>query len=390
MEPKNEPEQQVADVPDASQGVGTTQHQSVNQFEAPQTQEPVRLKKTKKWLVPSLLGALVLSLGAAGFFAYQYFQSSKQPVQPSSTSVTKTPTPTIDPSANWKIISGKTYTLKIPETWEGVEEASEYFGGDRVVISNPSKTVRLTITPSQAPYGFAGDRQVSEKAIIYDMFGNMHEAKEITVNQEAVYVDSNFIQSGNPVYILFGTGYPAADHQNKSLEDYERDKNTILTILSTFKFTDQTTSTENWKTYSAEFIGLSIKYPETAELREPQLEASFSIHHINNVYGNQELQNGYSVSVMYSELYENITPIKERIEIVKKSTSETCSVTQTSTLNIDKQTVYVFRSNNCTYDTTWYFIESDNYQYEISATHNGDISKYQDITSKIIESIKFK
>lgn len=150
-----------------------------------------------------------------------------------------------------------------------------------------------------------------------------------------------------------------------------------------------TTSVSGWKTYTSPSVGISISYPQTDILQPAQLDSVLSIQYSNNKLVNQELKDGYQLSILYDPLNSNTSSLKDRIEIVKNSESELCATSDVSTTKIDQQQTFYFNSTSCTYDTVLYFVRGGTFQYEIRATHNGDISKYREITKKIVESIRF-
>jgi len=78
------------------------------------------------------------------------------------------------------------------------------------------------------------------------------------------------------------------------------------------------------------------------------------------------------------------------VAVARDFRSEHCpSLGNTLNLAIDGKEVYFFEGPDCDYDTVFYFTDGNVHRYDITATHNGDTTKYQNITRKIIESIKF-
>jgi len=147
--------------------------------------------------------------------------------------------------------------------------------------------------------------------------------------------------------------------------------------------------TASWKTYSSESIGISLEYPQSDILQEPQLEACLSIKYSDNKYVNYELQDGYTLSILYTPVDTIKTSVKERADEVKKFESERCTTSDISTSKIDNKEAYFFSSTGCVYDTILYFVRGNTHQYEIRTEHKGNTTKYREITKKIVDSIKF-
>ena len=66
--------------------------------EKPTTEPTLQQKTGNKWLLPSLIGLVVVALGIAGYFAYQNIQLRNEgPPAPTESPKTPTPTPTVSP-----------------------------------------------------------------------------------------------------------------------------------------------------------------------------------------------------------------------------------------------------------------------------------------------------
>lgn len=147
--------------------------------------------------------------------------------------------------------------------------------------------------------------------------------------------------------------------------------------------------TTSWKTYSSEFTGISLRYPQDAIFEEHKLDAILTIKYSNNKYKNYELQDGYLLSILYTPIDSTVSSVKERAEQSKSFESERCSTSPIFTTRIDNQEAYFFHITGCPYKTTIYFVRGTTHQYEIRATHYRNTTKYMEITKKIINSIKF-
>lgn len=182
-----------------------------------------------------LFGAILLILVGVG--SYVLGTKKAQPVQTNSLSVSPTAVTSnemSDETANWKMYTTTNYSLKYPTDWILTE--SDYLNTRQ--ITNPSKTVYMLISEGQYPFGFGNSDTIMKQEDLNLKVGeNEYSAKEITVNNSSIYVNLELDTQKNH-YLLFGTGYPAGDDSNKSLDDYFRSKNTIFQILSTFKFTE--------------------------------------------------------------------------------------------------------------------------------------------------------
>lgn len=117
MEKGNEANNLGTSIPEATTTQNSVPQQSVK---TPPLSEP---DVTKKWLIPTLIGAVLLSLGLAGYFAYQNFQLKKE--QPNLGQATPTPTsnipsPTTDQTTNWKTYKNDAhkFTFKYPSDWQ--------------------------------------------------------------------------------------------------------------------------------------------------------------------------------------------------------------------------------------------------------------------------------
>lgn len=148
--------------------------------------------------------------------------SSKQP-EPSSVS---------DETTGWKTYSNANYSFKYPADW--TLSTSEYLNS--VSLTNPNKTVSITISEGQYPYGYGGEVKFDKKDIKVMVSGKEYSVKENTTNDTEVFVDFK-LDSTKDYHVLFGTGYPGGFGGKTSKEDYYNAKPTILQILSSFKFT---------------------------------------------------------------------------------------------------------------------------------------------------------
>ena len=225
------------------------QQSAPTQQPSPDDQGLPKPQKSSKTLTILLVTITILSLCLSGYLAYQNYLLRQEisivddgvdsEVTPEPNSVEVIPTSTPDPTSNWEEYEGNTYSFKYPTSWYAKEDNNEYFGDDFVVIENPDKTIKIQVTPFQIPYGFGGDAVsnfVNNPINVY-MFGNTHNVEEVIQDETNYFVDFDILHEGQEIYVIYGTGYPAASDNNRSVDDYNRDKDTILKILSTFELT---------------------------------------------------------------------------------------------------------------------------------------------------------
>jgi len=106
----------------------------------PTTQE----KKSNKWLPISLVIFALAVLGFAGFFAYQNYQSPVPSPMPIPTEILS-PTPMVDPTANWLTYTKENicYTFKYPKEVTLKERKGGEYNTSIIMGSNPKKRYRI-------------------------------------------------------------------------------------------------------------------------------------------------------------------------------------------------------------------------------------------------------
>src|SRR3989344_6171311 len=202
--------------------------------------EPVPKKSHKKLFMIIGVIVLLLILAAVGVFAFTKMQTPKMYEDENF----PTPTPAVvDEMSGWKNYEGQSLAFKYPSSWTATEGSVEYFGGETVIIKNEEESVTLTVYPAidnRFPYGF-GKPELQKKTINVAFNGKDYVIEEITVDNKALYAE--MINDGEYSF-MFGTGYPSGDDQLASLDDYYRDQDTLLQILSTFEFVDSSIAEE--------------------------------------------------------------------------------------------------------------------------------------------------
>ena len=241
--------------------------------------EPVPKKSHKKLFMIIGVIVLLLILAAVGVFAFTKMQTPKMYEDENF----PTPTPAVvDEMSGWKNYEGQSLAFKYPSSWTATEGSVEYFGGETVIIKNEEESVTLTVYPAidnRFPYGF-GKPELQKKTINVAFNGKDYVIEEITVDNKALYAE--MINDGEYSF-MFGTGYPSGDDQLASLDDYYRDQDTLLQILSTFEFVDSSiaeeiktadlVSTTGWENKSVE--GLTLMLPQGATIREGVCTGSY-------------------------------------------------------------------------------------------------------------------
>lgn len=148
----------------------------------------------------------------------------------------------------------------------------------------------------------------------------------------------------------------------------------------------------NWKTYRSDWFEISLQYPQDDVLDKPHLSADLGINYSGNKLVNSELQDGYKIHIGFAAISAKTLSPKEAAKKRRDYESENCTISDISTLEVGQREAYSFQSTDCFSGSnldTLYFVKGINHQYYITASHKGDVAKYQEITKKIVESIKF-
>lgn len=144
------------------------------------------------------------------------------------------PISTPDITVDWKTYSGKEYTFRYPQDWSLRSEEDD----NVIFMANKEASVGIVISDSNYPYGYGPGVVLKEKDLNIVFLGKTIIVKE----RDGSFVDFS-INDPRELNILFGTGYPVASvgDNTKSISDYSASKETILKILSTFKFLEKNT-----------------------------------------------------------------------------------------------------------------------------------------------------
>jgi hypothetical protein len=182
------------------------------------------------------------------------------------------PSPTPNPMAEWKTYNGNVYTFKYPS---GYTIKSD--GGGTVVTVSDAAGVFLSIFSLETP--------------TYDNFINCTDTLKAgcMVNfQPQTDLITNITVDGRGAKSFYFTGLEGDTSYTHKVEvvespttaiqaiigntelgktEAEVKDNIFNQILSTFKFSDQTTDTSNWKTYTDPKNTYSFKYPVSLQLK---------------------------------------------------------------------------------------------------------------------------
>lgn len=226
-------------------------------------------KKSKKWIVPSLIVILLLLIGIAGFITYKCYQLKKETVTPTqpTTQETTTPTPTTDPAENWETYTNTEYDylIKYPSDVElfegsgGVERLQEtilnLFGPKHIENSEYSDGFGITVAVVKNPNNKTPDQfaqeyyqQAKENIDNKILEGDISKCKvESTVKDDII--GSRFThctQSPGSGIVDISEWYVKNNmtYQIYAVLQNENYLTVFNQILSTLKFTDSNSNTK--------------------------------------------------------------------------------------------------------------------------------------------------
>lgn len=219
--------------------------------------EPVVLATKTNWLVSILFLIIGILIGAGGLWAYQNYLAKGPTSSPSPT-----PTATPDLTANWKTYSNNYWKLSFKYPDNLLKPCPNYFTEKEGIAfwePNFTCTEGHDILPKIGLYG-------------YDV-GKYAEAKE-PYKTETVILDGKqgqkktyiYDESDGPLFSLKQSvnivfNVPNGTIVLSQLGDNPSEQKLFDQILSTFKFTNQTVDTSNWKTFINTKYGYQFKYP---------------------------------------------------------------------------------------------------------------------------------
>lgn len=264
----------------------------INQAPPPQTTQeeepPVSItEKKKKPILPIILSILlVLALGAAGYFAYMYYQPDIPGLTSTETTEpTPSPTPNSNPTTDWKTYSSEVHNVsfKYPNSWTIKEELSEYKCGPnedvicntKIFLSKNDATINFGLALDEyggmgqnyegVPYQIDGYKLFKyERIIPPDEKKTVRITDSLTKTLGVIYIDG----IDYSIDIVYPSNYPQ-NKESSLLKEFDQ-------ILSTFKFPN---SKENWITYKDTSLGLSFKYPKNQTVNSNQHNSTFGGKH---------------------------------------------------------------------------------------------------------------
>ncbi|MBI2641479.1 hypothetical protein HYW87_02685 [Candidatus Roizmanbacteria bacterium] len=243
-----------------------------------------------KNLLPLALFSTILIVLASSvtYFVLQSKQTSPLSVQPTvipTQLVASSPSPIPDETANWKTYTNNQlkFTLKYPPYFLITEKPkSIYFSTSEAKKDNLEKCLNF-YECYDIPFGidFSEETKPANQSLtdfIKSKQADPTYYSSVSVDQKNAlqnqskspafggFLNSTYIDKQNSIFYLFS--------------QFKEEKNSGIynQILSTFKFLDQyqTSDTSQWKTYSNENLGLTIKYPESLFLKESGQDVLFA------------------------------------------------------------------------------------------------------------------
>ena len=226
----------------------------------PSIAAPPMPAKPKSWfLILLIIFIILLSLGTAGFFAYQYVQLKNQVIQTKPTPVTS-PSPTPDPTANWKTYTNTAgYSIKYPASF-----TTQLIAAGAGNKEANAETRNLFIYKSDAPEPYL-ERYINLEIFQVKPTYNQGTITKTTLDnktvEKIVIPDAKFdIYSAQLVNKGFIEIYVLSDPTKKEVANQ---------ILSTFKFVDQAQAdTSNWLSFSSNNGKFIFKYPQGYKINE--------------------------------------------------------------------------------------------------------------------------
>jgi len=259
-------------------------------IETNQPQEvPVQLPKKNN--LPKIILFVILGLVIVAGAVYAGMQMGKKQISPTiiaePTSIpTVIPqiteiTPTSDETANWKTYRNTEvgYQISYPPDWELKENVNSNYLG-MITISPKSATEdnmyrgSVTVWPNYSPVK-AVNIQELEKNIQQAEEGvaeySTEEFRKIGEREFWIARGGCCMDIGKHAFTLNKLSVYRITLHNLELAFTETENEIFNLILSTFKFTGQTNSTANWKTYRNTKYSFEIRYPNDWEYRESPL-----------------------------------------------------------------------------------------------------------------------
>lgn len=251
-------------------------NQEISSLEQPQNE----VKTSSKFPTPKIfivMAAVVLAmiLGFGGILAIKKSQNSSHQVSNSLPTTTIAPTygqtmtssfpkPTANSTgADWKTYSNPSHKVSFAYPTEfSVQEQDNGSQQFIVTIQSPQETFKLDIQPTQQ---FSNIMSKAKTSLTFNGFS-------WGVVAPSKYCDAGQCSDTYPEYVTSQNGFDYQFIVNKQISP-----SNINAILNTFKFSNQTNDSANWKTYANTQYGFSMQYPNTLKLYEPPIPSLYYI-----------------------------------------------------------------------------------------------------------------
>lgn len=197
----------------------------------------------QKGFVPILIVIIVATLAVGGYFVYQK-------VKPKSNIVSSQ-------VKDWKVYNHSNFSFNYPNSWYP-KENSGYPGGNNV---------SFFLNGTDADFGY-GDHKGKE-VFSFEFSEDNRSLEELKKNY---YKDATYLSiDGKPTLkTSFGLIIvkPTANTKLNIVTGIEQAKPYVNDILSSFKFSNSSDVTANWKTYVNNTLKYQISYPENSQYQK--------------------------------------------------------------------------------------------------------------------------
>ncbi len=356
----------------------------------PQPVTPPETPKSKLWLW-MLGGILLLATGTTGgiFLGKRlYTQPLRQPTpSPSVTSVQEG-----DPTANWKTYTNSKdgYLINYPSILEITDNSNigGYVGFAFPMQDNWSASLTIKIWPN--PQKLSAQKYYDSQ-VAKSNFKPISKSST-TINELDAYQVVAMAGDGDMLDTYIAKGQEVVEisfYKNQSNDpNHIEHFNFFAQILSTFKFTGQSSDTSNWKTYTNDKYYYSYKYPPDWFIQESQDDKTlsqltnynpndYSLHANVNIFNPGDIKMHFisNTSDFISEPTSNLSTIVFANNTAKQITQSKPELAANNHYDISKvQTIFVDRNG---------------LRYAIGFILGNNSDKQEVIAQKILSTFKF-
>jgi hypothetical protein len=255
-------------------------------------------KPKGKFTIFVIILLILTSLASLGYWAYQNYFAPSSSLEPT---VTGSPTPTLDPTTNWKTYtSSNNYQVKYPIDWNVATESSGFtvFKGDyKIIFTFPSAYGPGICIFSDSP-DFNNPYTDNPILAASKCPGEYVEFKGIsgTFRRRSTPNTDSLLSGYWSIYTRDQEGnFVTVPPTSYMVPTPEYDKSTILLmdqILSTFKFLQETDVTSGWKQYTNPSVFYQVRYPNSWRIAESNQFVGFGPQEVQedvlwtiNIYG---------------------------------------------------------------------------------------------------------